>query len=179
MRRTANRLLSILALLFLSPRVFAYPCPSEVASRPQLTKMHSWISAISKQSSLGDCHVEISVCDLTEVVQDGNGMMAEFYVQDGQGREVYVPIMAFDDLSAPPTERIKIEMFRYRLKYTKHDYLFEEEFGRTEGYQLDVRLDRTTGAVRRLDVGTYATRKKLRMPNGNQSRWYNCKAPST
>jgi hypothetical protein len=133
--------------------------------------VQSWLQRFQGQSDIPNCHLEITACNPNEPRTTG-ATIGELFLIDKEGRQAYLPLMVAD--KGDRKIQTQIESSQRRLKYIKFDRYFEEEFGRTEAYRLEIRLDSTGEHIQRLDLGTYATRKKLHQPNGNESRWYNC-----
>lgn len=164
--------LIVFALTLYSGLASAYPCPGVVQAEPQAGQLQAWMARWQGRMQVGECQVEITACDLNQGA-GSSSTIGEIYIVDKEGREAYLPLSW---IGAGHSEgKTQLEMYEKRLSYVKYDYVFEDEYGRTEAYRLDMRVNLDTGSIRTIDLGTYATRKKLHMPDGNQSRWYNCK----
>jgi len=158
-------------LLLSSSLARAYPCPEIIKTDGRAERLRNWAERWQGVHAIGACRVEITACTAAEGAGSG-AVIGELLVTDGAGREAYLPLSVIEPDSR--FGRTRLRFYADRLSYLKYDYLFEEEFGRTEAYRLDVRVTADGAALRRLDLGTYATRKKLHGPGENQSRWYNC-----
>ncbi len=163
--------LAIAAMILWVGSAWAYSCPKDLQNTRRAVELHHWLNHFQGRLQVGGCQIEITACDLS--AEPGiSSMIGEIYIVDKRGREAYLPLSYI-----PPGSRegeTHIQFFKQRLVYLKRDKLYEEEYGRTEVYRLDMRVSPDYTRIVKLDLGTYATNKKLNMPNGNQSRWYNC-----
>ena len=162
----------LILLFLLTPlNLWAYACPSALEAKPESVEIYSWLERFQGQQTVGRCTVEITACDIN-IERTAGGILGEIYVVDENKREAYLPILWSERNSRIQTE---LEAGNKYLHYVKYDYFFEPEYGRTESYRLELRLNSKGNALGELNLGTYATRKKLHSPDGNQSRWYNCR----
>jgi hypothetical protein len=132
--------------------------------------LYSWLSRFKGQFDMPGCHVEIVACDPSSL--DDNSLIGEVYIVGTDKREAYIPVAYIK--TQPAELKTVVDASKRIVNYIKVDRYYEPEFGKTEIAQLELRVDQKTGALRRLDIGTYSTNKALHQPNGNQSRWYNC-----
>lgn len=150
---------------------WAYSCPEDFETNKKKKAFHSWLQRFEGHLSMKGCEIEITLCNPNEG-GDQHSMIGEIYVVDSHDREVYLPLNLVE--KGNPKIRTSLEAHPRTLFYIKYDYYFEEEYGKTESYRLDIRLERKTGQIKSIDLGTYSTKKKVKSENGNESRWYNC-----
>lgn len=148
----------------------AYPCPSSVSRDADAKLLHDWLMRFAGKFQMPGCQVEILACDEDQI--DDNSLIGEVYVIDQKKREAYIPVVYVK--SQPAKLKTMVDASKRIIDYIEVDRFYEPEFGKTELYQLELRSDKKTGKLRRLDIGTYSTNKALHQTNGNQSRWYNC-----
>lgn len=165
-----NKLL-MLTLMLLSLRCFAYPCPVDVESNAKAKAIRGWMSELQGKQNLKNCYLEITVCDPAEAGE--SPVIGEVYIVDEDKREGYLPLTVAT--LGDEKMKTKLDASSFAFYYIKYDYYFEEEFGRTEASRLDIHLDEHR-LLRSIDLGLYATRKKIHSPDGNESRWYSCVA---
>lgn len=149
----------------------AYSCPADFDVDQRKKVFHDWIGRFKGRFSLKGCQVEITVCDPKMARTEGS-MIGEIFLVDRRGREAYLPLHLVS--KGNPKIRTSLQAHPKTLYYLKYDYFYEEELGQTEGYQLDLRLEPGTGEIKDIDLGIYASHKKLKRPDGTKSRWYNC-----
>ena len=158
-------------IVFAPLQVWAYPCPMDFEKNSESFKIFSWLEHFQGQQAIGRCTVGITACD-AKAERTVSGILGEIYVIDEDKREAYLPVLWAEN---NPRLQTELEVGSKYLHYVKYDYFFEEEYGRTEAYRLELRLNARGDGLAGLDLGTYATRKKLHSPDGNESRWYNCR----
>lgn len=155
---------AILFLLLLIPsvRCWAYSCPS---ASPEDQRIHQWLSRFQGQMDLGECRIEIILCNPNDV-RPGSSPLAEILITDSFGREIYAPI--YSQSQSHPNLKVRHILNRRMFHYEYKDLFFEQEEGRTEVYRLELRTKwNDTTDLEQLDLGKYSTNK-------GRSIWYNC-----
>lgn len=149
----------------------AYNCPPELKTSEKAQKTLEWLTKFQDVKELHGCQLEIVPCE-NEGEQEG-APVGEIFLVDQQGREAYL------QLDFPPEAEDKVHVRvisnKRTLNYKKTDRYYEEENGRTEIWQLEMRTlweDQDTLNV--LELGIYSTNNQLDQPNGNDSHWYTC-----
>lgn len=152
-----------LGLYFFTGSAWAYHCPTEMTAQQE--ELRKWFEPLRGTYEIRNCRVEITVC-APESGEEANPIVAEVYIVDHRGREAYLPLNLADSQKISA----RAEFYRRTLFYIKRDKYYETEFGRTETSRLQIVLDEN--GIKSLDLGMYATNKRLRGPSA--SRWYNC-----
>lgn len=163
--------IALLTLILQCGPAWSYPCPTDLESHREKKALHEWLIRLRGHRMIEGCKIEITACDPSEARTESQ-ILGEVYVVDFRNREAYLPMTIAD--TANPKIRTQLKAYPNSFFYTKWDYYYESQFGRTETYRLDIRMTRDGRGVRSLALGTYSTYKALNHPNGNQSRWYNC-----
>jgi hypothetical protein len=162
----------ILLAALTSIQTLAYPCPADLVQNKKKKSLHDWLSRIEGTHHIKGCSVEVTLCNPNEPPTD-NQILAEVFVRARRQREAYLPIT----VAAKSDRKIQTQIQSYSrtLVYEKRDLYYEKELGREEFYQLEVVFKSPSSRdIEYLDLATYSTNKALNMPDGNQSRWYNC-----
>lgn len=155
---------ALLGIFFLwSCTASAYNCPAGMTADQE--KLRRWLHPWGGTHELQNCRVEVTVCTAGPT-DDDTQIVAEVFIIDAKGREAYVPI------SLAQSEKIEAQADFYprTMFYLKRDKYYETQNGRTETSRLEITLNKK--GIESLDLGVYATKKRLRGPS--KSRWYNC-----
>ncbi len=161
----------LVLILLLHAPAWSYPCPADLESTKNKKVLHDWLMRLKGHRMIEGCQIEITACNPEEPRSNGQ-TLGELFLIDNRSREVYLPLT----IAEPKDSKIRtsLEAYPKSFFYIKWDYYYEEEFGRTETYRLDIRMTKDGQGMRSLDLGTYSTNKALNGSDGNQSRWYNC-----
>lgn len=156
----------------LSFKTMAYGCPAYTESSPQVLKTLNFIKPHAGVFQLGRCRVEIVTCNGSEDVETSTPL-AEIYIQEDSGREVYTTITY--PVAKSKQFFTKTKIGKRILHFEKTDKMYEDEFGRTEVSRLELIVDPSDSSIlKRIELGIYSTNKALNSLNGNKSEWFIC-----
>ncbi len=169
MKNLRLKFMVALGLMIFSQMSGAYPCPDRLSTDEELRSSIAWLQKFTTTEKLGECELEITVCNPNEVSR--SALFAEVFLIDRMGREIYLPLtVEFNDRS--PTYTIQNKRV---FHYQKRDRFFEDELGRLEVYRLELLTQWSDPhRLKRLELGAYATNRRLSGPGRNRSRWFIC-----
>lgn len=163
------------ALLPLTVQAGFYSCGEDGISSDAGLRAHGFLASLQGRYELGDCQIELQMCDATAPVENGS-IVGDMAVTDKYGQSFYVPF----DFSRVATEKVKtvIKNGRRMVHYEFIERLPDENSGRTEAYRMEILKSEDLSEVVSLELGVYTTRLKEQYPNlpAKKSYWVICKA---
>lgn len=165
--------ITAILLGFLSQVSGAAPCPANIESNPNFLKGRDFLASIQGSYRLGRCLVEIRVCDKA-VAPGKSSILAEIFVRDEQNRQQYAPLY-FQENNIKKS-KTQVKTYDSALYFIFRDHFNDDLNGRTEAVYLDVHKDKKTGLLKRIDLGIYGTKRRVR--HGASlitSQWSTCR----
>jgi hypothetical protein len=158
----------------MSIRSYAYGCPEFTTDSKDYNEAIELLTKVQGSHTLGKCHVEIRVCNSSEPSRSSN-QWAEIFIEDEYGREQYAPL--YYQTQDSFKSKTDLEAYTNVMYFTFQDRTPDALNGRSEAIRLDLRIDKSTQELKRIDLGLYGTIRHVTRTDGSTtSQWSTCKA---
>jgi hypothetical protein len=147
-------------------------CPSYIAKDKSLSKALKYLQSIQGSYRLGDCTVELHVCESASADDAPGSLVGDLLIVDKVGRQSYLQI----DFPEAQSEKrqFKVENGRIMLHYEFDDEHPDPVFGKRESVRLEFLKSKNKQFLVSLEEGWYSSKDWKSRKKGSVYNWTVC-----